>query len=254
LIRCLEVFRSMKPRFSLPAIRVVSQPWSWYLSTSVGLLLGLGLLQRFLTSERQQTIPTNSNPPAPHHYSHVDRLGGSCVHRYVLVPNLPSFSPPPIRKSERTPLSCEESDLRVECELVRMAGLYEFAEVSFNCTLVFWLMTQCCFVGRRTCRICLHHRRERQQFPLKLQISYAFYNWLFSYCTSAVLRTRDGPVFIHGRFAFVLLVMVPLTSCYSGSVDGYHCLKISKLISERRNRWTGRCQSCILAHSQSYRR
>lgn len=213
MIRCLEVFRSMKPRFSLLASRVVvSQCCSWYLSTSVGLLLRLGLLQRFLTSERQQTIPTNSNPPAPHQYSHVDRLGGSCVHRYVLVmPNFPSFFPPPPPPKIGTyPFKLRGIWFTsVECELVRMAGLYALAEASCNCTLLFWVMTPCCFVSRRICRICLHHRRWRQQFPLKLQISYASYNWLFSYCTSAVLRTRDGSVFTHGRVAFVLLVMVP---------------------------------------------
>ena len=219
MIRCLEVFRSMKPRFSLPVSRAVVSPCcSWYLSTSVELLLRLGLLPRFLTSERQQTIPTNSNPPAPHQYSHVDRLGGSCLHRYVLgMPNLPSFVPSPHPPKIGTyPLKLQGTWFTsVECEFVRMTGLYAFAEASCNCSLVLWVITQCCLVGRRTCRICLHHRRWTQQFPLKLQISYAFYNWLLSYCTSAVLRTRDGSVFTHGRVAFVLLVMVPVISCYS---------------------------------------
>jgi len=56
-----------------------------------------------------------------------------------------------------------------------------------------------------------------------------------------VFRTRDGFIFIHGTVAPVLLVMVPLTSCYSGAVDDNYCFKIAKLISEHRNRWRGRC-------------
>lgn len=47
-----------------------------------------------------------------------------------------------------------------------------------------------------------------------------------------MLRTRDGFIFTHGTVAPVLLVMVPLTSCYSGAVDDNYCFKISKLISE----------------------